>query len=371
MAKLRIALLSAAHLFMDMTTVAFLYVLTGVREFSAVPEGWSAQPALAVAGCVLAYDLLAFGLQPFIGVLADLKRRAAPLLYASLFGAGICAAACVLCGFPQGVTAGGIALLALFSLCNALFHVSAGAFVIPESESKCAPLGVFVAPGALGVALGRLYAPAVLFAAGAGLVVFGGCLFALKTKDGALQPHFARTEELEVHTQADLLPLALLAFAVFVRGLGGTALPAGYGATALLVLLAAVAAAVGKAAGGFLADALGSDAAALILPLSACLLAFGSGVPALYLIGLALFNTSMPVTLWLSFAALPRLRNTAFGVMACFLMLGSLLAMALPVPWPLAFTLVIASAAAVFAAPRLCKNKSCLPVGRIKRRSHV
>ena len=36
MAKLRVALLSAAHLAMDMTTVAFVYVLIGVREFGAL-----------------------------------------------------------------------------------------------------------------------------------------------------------------------------------------------------------------------------------------------------------------------------------------------------------------------------------------------
>lgn len=105
MAKLRVALLSAAHLAMDMTTVAFVYVLIGVREFGALPDtggaAWySSHSAAAIAACVLAYDLLAFGLQPFVGAFVDLKKRAAPLLYASLFGAGLCAAVCVLCDFP-------------------------------------------------------------------------------------------------------------------------------------------------------------------------------------------------------------------------------------------------------------------------------
>lgn len=141
MAKLRVALLSAAHLAMDMTTVAFVYVLIGVREFGVLPEAggaawYSPHSAAAIAACVLAYDLLAFGLQPFVGASVDLKKRAAPLLYASLFGAGLCAGVCVLCDFPQGIGAASAALLVFFSLCNAVFHVSAGAFVIAESEKS-------------------------------------------------------------------------------------------------------------------------------------------------------------------------------------------------------------------------------------------
>ena len=364
MTKLRTALLSAAHLAMDMTTVAFVYALIGMRGSGGAQTVQSVS-SLSVAGCVLAYDLLAFGLQPFIGAFADLKRRAAPLLYFSLFGAGICAAACALCDFPQGIGASSVVLLVFFSLCNAVFHVSAGAFVIAESEKKSAPLGIFVAPGAVGVAVGRLYGFSVLFAAGAILFVFGILLIFVRTKDGLLAPHFARTDSLKAQTEADLLPLFLLVFAVFVRGFGGGAMPATYEATDLLVLLAALLAALGKAAGGFLADAFGTKSVALVcLPVSACMLAFGGGVPAVYLIGTALFNTSMPVTLWLSFAALPRFRNTAFGVMACFLMLGSVLAMAVSVPRWAAFVLILLSGPAIAAAPLLCKNKSCLSCGR-------
>ena len=373
MVKLRTVLLSAAHLLMDLTTVAFVYILVGVREFS-VPDGawYSENSAIAIAGCVLAYDFLAFGLQPFIGAFVDCKKRAAPLLYASLFGAGLAALVCTLCDFPQEINAFSVALLALFSLSNALFHVAAGAFVIAESEKRCSPLGVFVSLGAVGVALGRLYAPALLGAAGIGLAVFGAVFLLLKTGDAALRPHFARIAERRCKTEAELLPLALLAFAVLVRGFGGVALPAGYEPSPLYVLLAALAAALGKAAGGFLADTPGiGTVAAFCLPVSACLLAFGAEVPVLYLIGLVLFNTSMPVTLWLSFAALPRLRNTAFGMMACFLMLGSVIAMAVSVPAWASFVLVLLSGAAIIAASVLSKNKPCLPMRRKEGENHV
>ena len=113
MKKLRVALLAAAHLFMDMTTVAFVFVLTGVREF-ALPEngavGLSENAAFAVSACILAYDLIAFGAQPFLGALTDVGRRAAPALYLSLSVAGVAAVLCVLCGFPQGIHAFSVAL---------------------------------------------------------------------------------------------------------------------------------------------------------------------------------------------------------------------------------------------------------------------
>ncbi len=358
--RLRTALLAAAHLFMDMTTIAFLYVLIGVRPFGGPPDGaWHSQaPAALIAACVFGYDLLAFGLQPFFGALVDRKKRAAPLLYASLLGAGLCAAVCALCDFPQGMGVLSAALLVFLSLCNAVFHVAAGAFAIAESENRCAPLGVFVSLGALGVAIGRLYAPAVLFFAGAGLCMFGAAFLLLRpvlqTDDAALRRHFARIEARPAGGAGDLLPLGLLIFAVAVRGFGGGALPVQTAQGEALVLLCAAAAALGKAAGGYVADAFGVGPVALVcLPVSAFLLAFGGTVPALYLVGLALFNTSMPVTLWLSFAALPRLRNTAFGVMACFLMLGSVLAMALSVPRWIPLLLILGSAAALAWAPRL------------------
>ena len=374
MKKLRVALLAAAHLFMDMTTVAFVFVLTGVREF-ALPEngavGLSENAAFAVSACILAYDLIAFGAQPFLGALTDVGRRAAPALYLSLSVAGVAAVLCVLCDFPQGIHAFSVALLVLFALCNAAFHVSAGAFVIPESEKKSAPLGVFVSLGAIGVAAGRLYAPSVLLWAGVGCILFAAAAAALKTRDAVLVPYFERTRLLRAEKEADVFPLLLILFAVFMRGFCGTALAAVYPSAPSLVLLAAFFAAAGKAAGGFVSDRFGVRAAvAVCLPLSACLLFFGGGVPALYLAGTLLFNTSMPVTLWLSFAALPRYRNAAFGLCAAFLMIGSVGAMFVQVPRVAAFALALCGASAVFFAPHFLKNKTVLPVVRIKEVEH-
>jgi hypothetical protein len=46
---------------------------------------------------------------------------------------------------------------AALGLANCFFHVSAGAETLNASGGRAAPLGVFVAPGAIGLALGTLY----------------------------------------------------------------------------------------------------------------------------------------------------------------------------------------------------------------------
>lgn len=66
--------------------------------------------------------------------------------------------------------------------------------------------------------------------------------------------------------------------------------------------------------GGFWADTVGIKAAiASFLPLGALLMCFGAQSVALYAVGTLLFNTSMPVTLFMAIRALPRWRNAAFG----------------------------------------------------------
>lgn len=72
--------------------------------------------------------------------------------------------------------------------------------------------------------------------------------------------------------------------------------------------------------GGFWADTVGIKAAiASFLPLGALLMCFGAQSVALYAVGTLLFNTSMPVTLFMAIRALPRWRNAAFGMLAALL----------------------------------------------------
>ena len=94
---------------------------------------------------VLSYDLLAFAGQVPLGWLVD---RVSPGKTAALAGVLLSALALAV-GKPAG-----LAVIALAGVGNALFHVGAGAIVLSDSQSRAAPAGVFVAPGALGLGLG-------------------------------------------------------------------------------------------------------------------------------------------------------------------------------------------------------------------------
>lgn len=90
---------------------------------------------------VLLYNTFAFALQLPIGMLTD-KTQRAPLFAAA--GCLLIIAAYAFVSLPFAAT-----LIA--GTANALFHVGAGADTIKSSGDKGGPLGLFVAPGALGV----------------------------------------------------------------------------------------------------------------------------------------------------------------------------------------------------------------------------
>lgn len=238
------------------------------------------------------------------------RRRA--VLFASLLIVALVDILAAALDFTN-VFAAAIAGLVLVSVANAAFHVAAGAFVIAEAE-RCAPLGIFVGTGALGVALGKVLSSAAAFYVGLGCLVCAVSFFFVKAKGETMRPYYEKLRREKVQTEADVLPLVCLGVAVFLRGFCGTAAAGEFPSTSLTVVFLGAFAACGKIMGGFWADTVGIKAAiASFLPLGALLMCFGAQSVALYAVGTLLFNTSMPVTLFMAIRALPRWRNAAFG----------------------------------------------------------
>lgn len=321
-------------------------------------EGWSpyVYGAAITAALVLTYDMLAFALQPFIGVWVDKKNVAAPLLYGSLAAVAVCNMLAAAFDFTNvfGIAVAGLILV---SLSNAAFHVSAGAFVIADAK-KSAPLGVFVGTGAMGVALGKLL-PSGLFFIGAGCLVCCIVLALIRVSGRTVRPYYEQLKTLSVRTEADILPIALICAGVFLRGFCGTAAVAEFETTRLTLVMVAFYAACGKMLGGFLSDVAGvKTAVSACLPLGALLMCFGAGNAALYSMGVMLFNTTMPVTLFMSICALPRYRNAAFGILAALLMVGSVFAMGGGISKYLSLALALCSGVAIVFADIKMKNKN-------------
>jgi FSR family fosmidomycin resistance protein-like MFS transporter len=295
------AALPAAHFFVDYGCILLLWRFSGM----GAAWGW----------LLLGYDALAFGLQPLIGARLD-RRPDLPLAPA---GCALAAA-----GLALGVFAPGWrwAAMAAAGVGNALFHVGAGAQVLRGANGRLAPLGVFVAAGAPGVALGKL-AGGRYGAALAGLVLCTAML-AAQARCGAAKALPRRMRFSAAARAPERAVLALALGGILLRAAGGWTLPAALSGPAA-VLVPALCAAGGKALGGFAGDRFGARGTGLAALAGAAVLTalhapLGPwALPAAVL----LFNMTMPLALGAVATVLPDAPGLAFGLPTLALLLGT------------------------------------------------
>lgn len=265
-----------------------------------------------IALLVLLYNLLGFGCQPVVGLLTDRVRwpRASVIVGLLLI------AAALLVGISQPVVA-----VALAGLGSAAFHVGGGALALGEAEGRAGIIGLFAAPGVVGLAIGGLLAagsvPGVAWGFLTLLIAF--CLLIAFVPISTTPPVHSTSTTTNAHDHGqfsthDLLMMVLLAAIAFRSAIWvSIEFVVQHQGTALLGL--ALAAAFGKMLGGFLADRIGWRLYALLaLSLAAPLLALGSGRPWLLLPGIALLQSTTPLGLALMARLLPRLPATAAGL---------------------------------------------------------
>lgn len=279
--------------------------------------------ASALMTTVMLYNTLAFTTQCLVGLWTDhtgLSKKAEPLSML-LVAAGYFLPAPLL------------VRVAMIGLGNSCFHVCGGTVTLEQSRGKSSPLGVFVAPGAIGVLLGRSF-PRLGHVLAALLILFAAAIFFAYRRDGDRKdpagPEAGKTCALPDY-RGDAFPgmaAALLTAAVAVRAIGGSCaeFPWNTGvATAAAMTLFVFA---GKTAGGFLCDRIGAVKSSAVSILPAALLAafLGANMPA-SLLGQFLLNLSMPVTLWLLYKLMPKEPGLAFGLAASALWPGTLAGM--------------------------------------------
>ncbi|MBQ4409195.1 MAG: hypothetical protein II831_00580 [Firmicutes bacterium] len=279
--------------------------------------------ASALMTAVMLYNTLAFTTQCLVGLWTDhtgLSKKAEPLSML-LVAAGYFLPAPLL------------VRVAMIGLGNSCFHVCGGTVTLEQSRGKSSPLGVFVAPGAIGVLLGRSF-PRLGHVLAALLILFAAAIFFAYRRDvdrkDPAGPEAGKTCALPDY-RGDAFPgmaAALLTAAVAVRAIGGSCaeFPWNTGvATAAAMTLFVFA---GKTAGGFLCDRIGAVKSSAVSILPAALLAafLGANMPA-SLLGQFLLNLSMPVTLWLLYKLMPEEPGLAFGLAASALWPGTLAGM--------------------------------------------
>ena len=249
-------------------------------------------------GGILLYNFCAFVLQLPLGAVLDrLGRRPGPAVFAWL--------GCAL------TVLGAVTHPAVLGLGNALFHVGGGAAVIRDG-GKCEKLGIFVAPGALGLYLGGLLTgkPILLPAARALAVT------AVFFRDGG-----------EISTAPSQKPAVLLAgccFAVVVlRSFVGFQVVFPW-KTGWLALAAVGAVVLGKMAGGSRAARFGAKKVTVVSLTAAAVCYTLGDVPVFGLLALLCFNMTMPLTLYALWRRFPSYPGTVFGSLTLALFLGFL-----------------------------------------------
>ncbi len=285
---------------------------------------------------ILLYNFCAFALQMPLGVVLDAlcegrkgREKDYPLLFA-LAG--------VLC-----TVAGALLHPMILGIGNALFHVGGGVGTIREDDRRSwqgRGLGVFVAPGALGIYLGTFLGKggswqtwalrtSILMAV---LWVWQVCSFRknivkMGLSSGRPGEKRGRPEENETGEQGirNITVAAVCCMLVVIlRSYVGMAVAFPWKSGFLAGLLAVLLVVGGKMAGGFAAAHYGfRRTVAASLGLSAvCYLLSSFMLPGLA--ALFLFNMTMPITLYWMAGSMPRMPGFAFGFLTFALFLGFL-----------------------------------------------
>lgn len=272
---------------------------------------------------LLLYNFCAFALQMPIGAAADRLDRN------SSVAVGGCAG--VLTGLLLGIAGFPAGAAVVAGIGNACFHVGGGIDVLNRSERRAAPLGIFVAPGALGIFLGTMLGRAGTEAA----VWIGGLLIlsavVIRAAAGREKlwlssgnaPFSFSVPSSSVPSGRTLMAAACFLAAVILRSYSGMIQNFPWKETLAgsgFILAGAVV--LGKMAGGVLADKLGIQRTAFR---SMCAAAVGFlclVYPAAGILAVFFWNMSMPLTLWAVSKVFPGAKGFGFGLLTFGLFVG-------------------------------------------------
>jgi FSR family fosmidomycin resistance protein-like MFS transporter len=265
-----------------------------------------------IATGFLLYNVIAFGLQPLIGFLCD----GHPGIPIGLAGCILVLAGLFLLSFP-------VAALIVCAVGNACFHIGGGIDSLRFAAGRMTRSGIFVSTGALGVAFGTLigkssqsleYIPYILISMSILLLFF-----------------YSQKANVQIPCEFDIassLPFAVLLVlvlgSVVIRALAGGMIPMEWKTGTFFLLLPGLSACAGKVLGGILGDRFGAKTVGTgALLMSIPFLFLGRNIAFLSVIGIILFNITMPITLCAVASKFPYHPGFAFGLTTLALLCGT------------------------------------------------
>ena len=265
----------------------------------------------------LIYNFCAFALQMPLGLLLDkwclyTKKEILP---GKIF---------VLAGIICTIVGSYISYIIL-GIGNALFHVGGGVITINEDNNtklNGKGLGVFVAPGAIGLFLGSIFYSnnyySVIQMIVAISLLFIGILLMIDKYELEL------IEKIN-ENNSNLISIIVGCFLVVIlRSLTSMAISFPWRKGFLISFLSVIFLAFGKTLGGFIQASIGMKKTTIItLSIAAIAYAFGNNI-IFGLIALLFFNMTMPLTLYLLSKNMENTPGFAFGILTFGLFLGYL-----------------------------------------------
>jgi len=267
---------------------------------------------------IILYNILAFGLQSIFGLITDhLKCPKA----AAIIGIIVTGISALLLTFTP------IVAIILVGIGNALFHVGAGGISLNLTPKKATAPGIFVAPGAIGVLVGTLIGRSGGFVGWNFALLLAIIIIVLWLIPEPSIDYDRQSEEIPAQKVSDYfgIIMILILVSVAIRSLVSGTISFPWKADFSLLLCLTTATVLGKSLGGIVADKFGWMKTAIIsLVISLPLLSFGANLPILALLGIFLFNFTMPITLVIISNILPGRPSLAFGIASTALVLGAL-----------------------------------------------
>lgn len=297
---------------------------------------------------IILYNVLAFGLQFIIGHVLDKYSKPK---YAAVGGF-----VCLTLAYLVWTTP--MLAVVLTGIGNALFHVAGGKVVLSGEKRKATHAGIYVAPGGIGLALGLYLSMHSVFLNSwmVSAIMFGVCLVLLVTRIPSFPEEKDKRQALTRDGIVTII-VVLLMLSIVVRSVIGLSMDFPWRTHVGLLVVLTLAIALGKSAGGILADRFGwmmTGVGGLIV--AAPMLAFGSAIPSMGLAGILIFNFTMPVTLVAISRLLPGRAGFSFGITTLALLIG-----AVPTFFPykdwirhewVVFSLILVSALALYLGLR-------------------
>ena len=299
---------------------------------------------------ILIYNFCAFALQMPLGALVDLLREKQAEATGRFRMLPLSALTAVLGVFVTFF--GALLHPAVLGLGNALFHVGGGIGTIDEDRQKKLKgqaLGIFVAPGAMGLFLGTVIGkvtPGNRFGLGLLAILFAFMLATMilylsmfvaerkrlaqelaEKKDSGTPKNTGLAEKPSAQTPFTgfaFLASALCFLVVVVRSHVGMSIGFSWKQGTAIGVLATAMVVGGKMLGGILAAHIGRKITVVASLVLAALCYFFSDHMAFGLLALLFFNMTMPITLQLLVDRFPHLAGFNFGLLTFALFIGFL-----------------------------------------------